>query len=157
MLIRRIALGMVIAAFAAAVAAQDRPAYGPDVTLEQAKKIALGASAEAKKHGWRLAIAIVDTHGFLVYFERMDDTQTAGVDVAMDKARAAAMFRRPSKVFEDGVGKGRTALLGLRGATPLEGGIPIMVGGKVVGAIGISGADANEDGAAAMAGIKALQ
>lgn len=150
-----LALGLVFVATWAH--AQERPPYGPDVNLEQAKKIAAGAAAEAKKRGWRLAIAVVDNHGFLVYFERMDDTQTAGVDVAIDKARAAAMFRRPTKVFEDAVGKGRLALLGLRGATPLEGGIPIMSGGKVIGAVGTSGANADEDGAAAIAGLKALQ
>jgi glc operon protein GlcG len=102
-----------------------------------------------------MAIAVVDNHGFLVYYERMDDTQTGSVQVALDKAKAAAMFRRPTKVFEDGIAKGRVALLGLTGATPIEGGVPIMTGGKVIGAIGVSGATAEQDAAAAMAGIKA--
>jgi glc operon protein GlcG len=149
--------GIAAAGFAVAAAAQERPPYGPDITLDQAKKIAAAANAESKKNGWRMAIAVVDNHGFLVYYERMDDTQTASVDVALDKAKAAAMFRRPTKAFEDGIAKGRTALLGLRGATPIEGGLPIMVGGKVIGGIGVSGANADQDAAAAMAGLKTLE
>jgi uncharacterized protein GlcG (DUF336 family) len=104
-----------------------------------------------------MAIAVVDNHGMLVYFERMPDTQTASVQVALDKAQAAAMYRRPTKAFEDGIAKGRTALLGLRGATPIEGGLPIMVNGRVIGGIGVSGANSDEDAAAAVAGLKLLQ
>jgi uncharacterized protein GlcG (DUF336 family) len=104
-----------------------------------------------------MAIAVVDNHGMLVYFERMADTQTASVQIALDKAVAAAMFRRPTKAFEDGIAKGRTALLGLRGATPIEGGLPIMMGGKVIGGIGVSGANSDEDATAAGAGLKLLQ
>jgi glc operon protein GlcG len=151
---KKIILGLSLAAFTAFAAAQERPPYGPDVNSEQAKKIAAGAVAESKKNGWRMAIAIVDNHGFLVYYERMDDTQTSSVQIALDKAKAAAMFRRPTKVFEDGIGKGRVALLGLTGATPIEGGLPIMVGGKVIGGIGVSGANADQDAAAAAAGLK---
>jgi glc operon protein GlcG len=154
MSIRKVILGLSIALFAAAAGAQERPPYGPDVTLEQAKKISAGALAESQKNGWRMAIAIVDNHGFLVYFERMEDTQTSSVSLAVDKAKTAAMFRRPSKVFEEGVAKGRVALLGLTGAMPIEGGLPIMSGGKVIGAIGVSGANADQDGAAAAAGLK---
>ena len=153
----KIILGIMLAGFVTLAAAQPRPPYGPDVTLEQAKKIAAGAAAESQKNGWRMAIAVVDNHGMLVYFERMPDTQTASVQVALDKAQAAAMFRRPTKAFEDGIAKGRTALLGLRGATPIEGGLPIMVGGKVIGGIGVSGANSDEDAAAATAGLKLLQ
>ena len=87
----------------------------------------------------------------------MDDTQTASIEIAVDEAKAAAMFRRPTKAFEDGIAKGRTALLGLRGATPIEGGLPIMVGGKVVGGVGVSGANADQDAAAATAGLKMIQ
>ncbi len=155
MSLRNTALALYLAVFAATAAAQERPPYGPDVTLEQAKSIAAGAVAESAKNAWRMAIAIVDNHGFLVYFERMADTQFGGVDVAIDKARAAALFRRPTKVFQEAVGKGGTPLLTLRGATALEGGIPIMSGGKVLGAIGVSGMNADQDGAAAMAGLKA--
>jgi len=151
----RIATGIAFALFALGTVAQERPPYGTDVGLDLAKKIAAGANAESKKNGWRMAIAVVDNHGFLVYYERMDDTQTASVDVALDKAKAAAMFRRPTKAFEDGIAKGRNALLGLRGATPIEGGLPIMSGGKVIGGIGVSGAAADQDSAAAAAGLKA--
>jgi glc operon protein GlcG len=155
MSLSRLILGTAFALFAAGAMAQERPPYGQEIGADLAKKIAAGAVAESKKNGWRMAIAIVDNHGFPVYFERMDDTQTGSVDVAFDKAKASALYRRPTKAFEDGIAKGRNALLGLRGATPIEGGVPIMSGGKVIGAIGVSGANADQDAAAAMAGIKA--
>src|SRR6266852_4866530 len=101
----RFVLGLVLTLFAAGAMAQERPPYGQDVNLELAKKIAAGAAAESKKNGWRMAIAVVDNHGFLVYYERMDDTQTASVQIAVDKAKTAAMLRRPTKVFEDGIAK----------------------------------------------------
>ncbi|HUN69543.1 MAG TPA: heme-binding protein [Burkholderiales bacterium] len=90
MSIRNFAMGLSIALLAAAAAAQERPPYGPDVSLEQAKKIAAGAAEESRKSGWRMAIAIVDNHGFLVYFERMEDSQTSAVHLAIEKARTAA-------------------------------------------------------------------
>jgi len=154
---RSLLLGLAFAVAAPLAAAQDRPPYGTPVTLEQAKKIAAGAIEESRKNGWRMAVAVVDTHGFLKYYEMMDDTQTASAQVAIDKATASAMYRRPTKAFEDGIAKGRTALLGLRGATPIEGGLPIMVGGKVIGGLGVSGANSDQDAAAAMAGLKLLQ
>lgn len=157
MTLKKLAFGLALAGAALGAAAQERPPYGGEVTLDQAKKIAAAAAAESQKNGWRMAIAVVDNHGFLVYFERMADTQTASGDIAVDKAKAAAMFRRPTKAFEDGIAKGRNALLGLRGATPIEGGVPIMVGGKVIGGVGVSGANADQDAAAAMAGLKAIQ
>ena len=133
------------------------PDVHPEVTLEQAKRIAAGAVEESQKNGWRMAIAIVDNHGFLIYFERMGDTQTASVQVALDKATAAAMYRRPTKAFQDGVAGGGAGLrlLTLRGASAVEGGLPIMINGKVSGAIGVSGANADEDTKAAAAGLKA--
>ena len=155
MTIGRFILGAAFALFAAGAMAQERPPYGQEIGADLAKKIAAGALAESKKNGWRMAIAVVDNHGFLVYYERMDDTQTASVGVALDKAKAAAMYRRPTKAFEDGIAKGRVALLGLAGATPIEGGLPIMSGGKVIGAIGVSGANSDQDAAAAAAGLKA--
>src|SRR4029079_4152008 len=106
--------------------------YGPDVTLETAKTIADGAGVEANKNNWKVVIAIVDTHGLLKYYEMMDDTQTASATVAIDKARTSAMFRRPTKMFEDGIAGGRNALLGMKGALPIEGGLPIVVNGKCV-------------------------
>ncbi len=151
----RFMLGLGFMLFAVGAVAQDRPPYGQEIGLEQAKKIAAGAAAESRKNGWRMAIAIVDNHGFLVYYERMDDTQTESVQVALDKAKAAAMYRRPTKAFEDAIAKGRVALLGLSGATPIEGGVPIMAGGKVIGGVGVSGANSDQDAQAAVAGLKA--
>jgi uncharacterized protein GlcG (DUF336 family) len=154
--VKKLVLGLSLAAFVACASAQERPPYGPEVSLEMAKKISAGAVAESAKKGWRMAVAVVDNHGFLVYFERMADTQTASVQVAIDKATAAAMYRRPTKAFQDGIAAGGAGLrlLTLRGATAVEGGVPIMVNGKVAGAIGVSGANADEDSAAAIAGLK---
>jgi len=131
--------------------------YGPAVTLEQAKKIAVGAAAEAKKNNWNVVIAVVDTHGFLKYYEMMDDTQTASATVAIEKARTAAMFRRPTKMFEDAIAGGRHAILGMPGVAPLEGGLPIVIGGKVAGAVGVSGLTSPQDAQVAQAGLDALK
>jgi glc operon protein GlcG len=115
------------------------------LTLEAAKKIAATAEAEAKKRGATVVIAVVDDGGHLLLLERLDDTQVASVEVGIGKARTAAIFRRPSKVFEDQVRDGRVAALALPGATPLQGGIPIMFENKVIGAIGVSGNTPQED------------
>jgi len=155
MSISKFMFGLGFTLLAAGAMAQERPPYGQEIGVDLAKKIAAGAAAESKKNGWRMAIAIVDNHGFLVYYERMDDTQTASVQIALDKAKTAATFRRPSKAFEDGIAKGRVALLGLTGATPIEGGVPIMSGGKVIGGVGVSGANSDQDAQAATAGLKA--
>jgi glc operon protein GlcG len=133
------------------------PAYGPAVTLDQAKRLAVGAAAEAARNNWRIAIAIVDPHGFLKYYEMMDDTQTASANIAVEKARTAAMFRRPTKMIEDTITSGRTAALGLPGATPIEGGLPIVVSGKVIGGIGISGLTSVQDGQVAQAALDAFK
>jgi uncharacterized protein GlcG (DUF336 family) len=147
---------LILALFAQFAAAQGSPSYGPSVGIDDAKKMAAAALAEAKKNNWNMAIAIVDNHGFLVYFEKMDDTQTASVRVAIDKAKSSAIYRRPTRAFEEGVAKGRVALLGLTGATPITGGVPIMKGGKVLGGIGVSGAAADQDEQVAKAGLGAL-
>jgi uncharacterized protein GlcG (DUF336 family) len=131
--------------------------YGEPVSLEQAKKIAAGAVAEANRNNWRVAIAIVDTHGFLKYYEMMDDTQTASANIAVEKARTAAMFRRPTKLLEDAIAGGRNALLGMKELTPVEGGLPIVVNGKVSGAIGVSGLTSPQDGQVAQAGLNAIK
>jgi len=143
--------------FGAGALAQQRPPYGPAITLEAAKKIAAAAVAEAKKNSWNVAVAVVDNHGLLVYYEMLDNTQTASANVAIEKARTSAMYRRPSKAFEDLVNKGNVRLMGLPGAMPIEGGVPIMVGGRVIGAIGVSGMTSEQDGLAAAAGLKVLQ
>jgi uncharacterized protein GlcG (DUF336 family) len=131
--------------------------YGPPVTLDVAKKIAAGAVVEANKNNWRVAIAIVDTHGFLKYYEMMDDTQTASANVAIEKARTAAMFRRPTKMFEDAIAGGRNAILGMNGAIPIEGGLPIVANGKVIGAVGVSGLTSPQDAQVAQAGLDTLK
>ena len=122
------------------------------LTLGLAKRLVAAAEAEAKKLGATVVIAVVDDGGQLILLERLDDTQVASVEVAIGKARTAAIFRRPSKVFEDQVKDGRVAALALPGATPLQGGIPIAVEGKVIGAIGASGNRPQEDEEIALAG-----
>lgn len=122
------------------------------LTLGMAKKLVAAAEAEAKKRRATVVIAVVDDGGQLILLERLDDTQVASVEVAMGKARTAAIFRRPSKVFEDQVKNGRVAALALPGATPLQGGNPITIDGKVIGAIGASGNSPQEDEEIALAG-----
>lgn len=130
--------------------------YGPSVTLETAKKIAAEAAEVAQKNQYRVAIAIVDTGGHLVYFEKLDDTQIASVEVAIAKARSANNYKRETRVFQDGVTAGRAALLGLAGAVPLEGGIPLIKDGRIIGAIGVSGVTSEQDGQVASAGARSL-
>ncbi|MCI0454557.1 MAG: heme-binding protein [Candidatus Dadabacteria bacterium] len=125
------------------------------LTLDAANKIVEAAEAEAMKRGATVVIAVVDDGGYLILLERLDDTQVASVDVAIGKARTAAIFRRPSKVFEDQVREGRIAAIALPGATPLQGGIPILYNGKVIGAIGVSGNTPQEDEDIAKAGAAA--
>lgn len=138
-------------------ASPQAPGYGASINLETARKVAAAAAAEGRKNGWTVAVAIVDTGGDLVYFERMDDTQVASSHVAQEKARTAVRFKRPSKFFEEALLGGRIAVLGLPGATPLEGGIPLLVDGKIVGAIGVSGVTSQQDGVCAQAGVDALR
>ena len=125
------------------------------LTLEAAKKIAQAAEAEAKKNSWNVVIAIVDDGGHLIYLQRIDGTQTGSVDVAIKKAQTAISFKRPTKVFEDAVAGGRQVILALHGALPIEGGVPIAVGGQIIGAIGVSGVKSSEDGQIAKAGADA--
>src|ERR1044072_386511 len=115
------------------------------LTLEAAKKIAAVAEAEARRRGATVVIAVVDDGGYLLVLERLDDAQVASVDVGIAKARTAAIFRRPSRVFEDQVKNGRIAALALPGAVALQGGVPIIVDGKVIGAIGVRGNSPQED------------
>lgn len=122
------------------------------LTLEGAKRIAAVAEAKAKAEGARVVIAVVDEGGSLLLLERLDDTQVASVNVGIDKARTAAIYRRPSKVFEDQVKNGRVSALALHGAVALQGGVPIIVGGKVIGAIGVSGETPGQDEDIAIAG-----
>lgn len=152
-------MAIIFAVFTVSASAQEnKRTYGPQINIATAKKIAAGAVAFAKSKGWNVAIAIVDNHGFLVYYERLDDTQTASVAIAIDKATTAAMFRRPSRVFENVVGKkGRVAALSLRGVTAIIGGLPIKVDGKVIGGIGASGVSSSQDEEISQAGLDALK
>ena len=144
---------LTLAVFATGASAQEIASYGRDITLANARKVAQAALADAQKNSWNVAIAIVDNHGILVYFERMDDTQTASPVIAIEKARSAAMLRRPTRAMEDMVNQGRAAFLGLPGATPIIGGLPIIVGGKVIGGIGVSGVTSDQDEQVAKAGL----
>ena len=134
-------------------------AYGPPVTLEHAKKAAAAALAVARANSWNMAAAIVDTAGLLVYFEKMDDTQTGSVLVAQAKARSAALFKRPTRAFQDMLAAGGEGLrvLSLEGAVPVEGGLPLVIGGTIAGAIGLSGGTSSQDGQCAQAGVDAVK
>jgi uncharacterized protein GlcG (DUF336 family) len=134
--------------------AQKPNPYGLPINLEAAKKIAASAVAEARKNNWTMAVAITDIAGDLVYFEKMDGTQTGSVRVALGKARSAVLFKRPTKVFQDVVAAGGDGIriLGLEGAVPIEGGLPLLMDGKIVGAIGVSGGTSQQDGVTAKAG-----
>jgi len=137
--------------------AQQLPnGYGAPIGVETARKIATAAVAEGKKNGWNVAVAIVDPAGELVFFERIDNTQAGSIEVSQAKARTAARFKRPTKAFEDALAGGRQAILGLPGAVPVEGGIPLLIDGKIVGAIGVSGATSQQDGVCAQAGADTL-
>lgn len=135
------------------------PSYGPSINLETAKKAIAAGQVHARKNGWPVAIAILDTAGQLVAFEKMDDTQSASMDIAIDKGRSAAIFRRSTKVMEDAVAGGGAGVrfLNLRSASTVDGGLPIVVNGKVIGGIGVSGVAGNQDGEVAKAGADALK
>lgn len=143
-----VALGIV----AGSVIAHAQVVEKTALTLEGAKKIAAVAEAKAKVEGARVVIAVVDEGGSLLLLQRLDDTQVASVNVGIDKARTAAIYRRPSKVFEDQVKNGRVSALALQGAVALQGGVPIVVDGKVIGAIGVSGETPSQDEDIAIAG-----
>jgi glc operon protein GlcG len=147
-------MGTLAFALAASAERVELPVK-PVLTLNVAKKIAAAAEAEAMKRGSTVVIAVVDDGGHLLVLERLDDTQVASVEVGIGKARTAAIFRRPSKEFEDQVKNGRVAALALPGATPLQGGIPISFQGKVIGAVGVSGNTPQEDEDIAKAGAAA--
>ena len=150
-------MALFLAAAAVAQDSKSKLPVKPVLTLAAAKKIAAAAEAEATKRGSTVVIAIVDDGGHLILLERLDDTQVASVEVGIGKARTAAIFRRPSKVFEDQVKNGRVAALALPGATPLQGGVPILVDGKVVGAIGVSGNTPQEDEDIAKVGAAVIE
>jgi glc operon protein GlcG len=151
---RTILVAAALAALTVGASAQDkRPDYGAAVNAAGAKKIAAGVVAECQKNGWNVAVAVVDNHGFLVYFERMDNTQTASMDIAVGKAKAAATYRRPTRVFMETINKGGPATATLPGIFASPGGLPIMVDGKVTGGVGVSGVTGDQDEQCAKAGL----
>jgi uncharacterized protein GlcG (DUF336 family) len=133
--------------------------YGSPISLEAAKKAAAAALAEARKNNWTMAVAIVDSGGHLVYFEKMENTQIAGSNIAIDKARSAVIFKRPTKVMQEMLAAGGAGVrvLRLRGAIPVEGGLPLISEGKIIGGIGLSGDSSENDGRCAQAGVDTLK
>lgn len=133
--------------------------YGPPISVEAAKKAAAAALAEAVKNHWAMAVAVVDPAGTLVYYEKMDNTQIGSAQVSINKARSAALYKRPSKAFQDALASGGAGMrvLGLEGAVPVEGGVPIIADGKIIGAIGVSGDTSDHDGVCAQAGAATIK
>ena len=151
---------LILFSLAISAMAQNSPLpFGPPINLETARKAATAAIAEARKNSWTMAVSGVDPDGMLVYFEKMDNTQIASVKVSMDKARSAAIFKRPTKAFQDRLAAGGAGLgvLKIDGAMPIEGGVPIVVDGKIIGAIGLSGDSSDHDGQCAQAGADAVK
>lgn len=153
-----IAAAIALGTLASAVAQMPNP-YGLPISLENARKAAAPALAEAVKNNWSMAVAIVDPAGNLVYYEKMDNTQLGSATVAIDKARSAALFKRPTKALQDALAAGGDGLriLRIQGAVPIEGGIPLVMDGKIVGAIGVSGGTSAQDGQCAKAGADTVK
>jgi glc operon protein GlcG len=160
-MLKNIAVAAAIAAVTCipAAAQQATPSYGAPISLEQAKKVIAAAEAEAQKNNFFVVITVVDTGGYVVATHRLDNTQLGSIAAAESKARTAVLYRRPSKVFEDAVAGGGIGLrvLGLPGAIPYDGGVPIFVDGKVIGAVGVSGMLPQQDGQIANVGASALK
>jgi glc operon protein GlcG len=155
----KVAGAVALTMWAASAFAQLPNPYGMSIDGENAKKVAAAALNEARKNKWTMAAAVVDTAGDLVYFEKLDGTQAASVDIAVDKARSAARFKRPTKALQDVLAAGGEGLrmLGLQGAVPVEGGVPVVMAGKIVGAIGLSGGTSAQDGQCAKAGADSVK
>lgn len=157
LLAKRMLSLIVLAVFAAlSMNANAQLADKKVLTLDAAKKIASAAEAEARKNNWNVVIAVVDDGGHLVYLQRIDGTQTGSIDVAIGKARTSAAFKRPTKVFDE-LAKTRPSITSISpNAVLLEGGVPVVVGGQMVGAVGVSGVTSQQDAQIAEAGIAAL-
>ena len=140
------------------VAGPKLPPYGLSITNEQAKVVAAATLKRARENQWTVVVAIVDTGGHLVYLEKLDQTQVGSVEIAIAKAKSSAIFKRPTKMFQERLARGGDGLLVLRlkDAIPVEGGLPIIVDGKLIGALGVSGGSSAEDEACAEAGAAAL-
>jgi glc operon protein GlcG len=156
---RKFALASLLALCAFPAFTQMPNPYGPSISLENAKKATAPALAEARKNNWNMAVAIVDPDGNLVYYEKMDNTQVGSSDVCISKARSAARFKRPTKAFQDALAAGGAGLriLRIEGAVPVEGGIPLLMDGKIVGAIGVSGDTSEHDAQCAKPGADAVK
>ena len=126
------------------------------ITLEAAKKMAAAGEAEARQNGWNVAIAIVDASGSLILFQKLDETQPGSIAVAHGKARAAALFKRPTKAMEEAIAAGKQGFLTVEGIVPMQGGLPVIVEGKVIGAIGVSGVTSAQDEQVAQAALGGL-
>jgi len=126
------------------------------ITLEAAKKMAAAGEAEARKNGWNVAIAVVDASGGLILFHKLDETQPGSIAVAQAKARTAALFKRPSKALEDAIAAGKQGFLSVEGIVPIQGGLPVIVDEKIIGAVGVSGVTSPQDEQVALAALGAL-
>lgn len=126
------------------------------ITLEAAKKMAAAGEAEARKNGWNVAIAVVDANGGLILFHKLDETQPGSIAVAQAKARTAALFKRPSKALEDAIAAGKQGFLSVEGIVPIQGGLPVVVDDKIIGAVGISGVTSPQDEQVALAALGGL-
>ena len=126
------------------------------ITLEAAKKMVAAGEVEAVKNGWNVAITVVDASGGLILFQKLDDTQPGSIQVSQGKARTSALFKRPTKAMEEMITGGKTAFLAVDGITPIQGGLPVVVDGKVIGAIGVSGVTSAQDEQIAAAALAAL-
>jgi glc operon protein GlcG len=156
--IARLARSLVLLAVASLpLAAQPSPLQQvPTLSFEGARRIAAGAAEEAQRNNWGVSIAVVDAHGELLFFARLDGSHQQSVDIAQAKARTAARWRRETKALQDAVSEGRTVLLAVEGMLPLEGGVPIIVDGRVIGGVGVSGVTSAQDAQIARAGIRAV-
>ncbi len=162
-MVRRTSKALIVAMFAVfalGTESQMMPnPYGPPVGVEAAKKAAAAALAEAVKNHWNMAVAVVDPNGTLIYYEKMDNTQIGSAKVSINKARSAALYKRPTKALQDALASGGAGMrvLGLEDAVPVEGGVPLVSEGKIIGAIGVSGDTSDHDGVCAQAGAATIK
>jgi len=158
-LVKTLVCSLVVFGAMGSTVAQMPIPYGQAISVENAKKAAAPALAEAAKNNWTMAVAIVGPGGTLIYYEKMNNTQLGSAQVAIEKARSAALFKRPTKAFQDALAAGGDGLrvLGIKGAVPVEGGVPLIMDGKIVGAIGVSGGTSAQDGQCAKAGADAIK
>ena len=153
------AVALALLAAAPAAAQTTPPPYGPPIGIEDARKVMNAAEGEASKNNWAVVISIIDSGGNIVMLHRRDDVQLSSIETAQGKAKTALMFKRPSKVLDDAISSGGGGLrfLALKDIVPLEGGVPIVADGKIIGAIGVSGVLSAQDAQIARAGVDGLK